>query len=264
MNPASSVSTRAPEQVAPPLADLIEELTNRLQAGEAVDLEACAAQYPEHASAIRDLLPALQVLAGMSGSGAAGPDDAGPLPEAATPEVRTLGDFRLIREVGRGGMGVVYEAEQISLGRRVALKVLPFAATMDPRHLQRFHNEARAAASLHHEHIVPVYAVGCERAVHFYAMQFIDGHTLAEVIGRQRGGPAADTDGPDPRPQHAVRSHARARRPRRRRLARRTPPRPSAPPPTTAARPSGHRRRPRRSSTPTRWASSTATSSRAT
>jgi tetratricopeptide (TPR) repeat protein len=83
-------------------------------------------------------------------------------------------------------MGVVYEAEQISLGRRVALKVLPFAATMDPRHLKRFHNEARAAACLEHPHIVPVFAVGCERAVHFYAMKLIEGRSLAEVIALQR------------------------------------------------------------------------------
>ena len=87
-----------------------------------------------------------------------------------------------VREVGRGGMGVVYEAEQISLNRRVALKVLPFAATMDPRQLQRFQNEAQAAACLHHANIVPVHGVGCERGVHFYAMQFIEGQTLAEVI----------------------------------------------------------------------------------
>src|SRR5919201_1550115 len=93
-------------------------------------------------------------------------------------------------EVGRGGMGVVYEAEQLSLGRRVALKVLPFAATMDPRQLQRFQNEARAAACLEHEHIVPVYAVGSERGVPFYAMQFVEGVTLAEVIAvRSRRGP---------------------------------------------------------------------------
>src|SRR5262245_34381280 len=98
----------------------------------------------------------------------------------------TLGDFRILREVGRGGMGVVFEAEQISLGRRVALKVLPFAATMDPRQLLRFKNEARAAASLHHEHIVPVHGVGSERGVHFFAMQFIDGVSLAELIARQR------------------------------------------------------------------------------
>src|SRR5262249_36942999 len=97
-------------------------------------------------------------------------------------EFGTLGDFRLIREVGRGGMGIVYEAEQISLCRRVALKVLPFAATMDPRHLQRFKNEALAAASLEHANIVPVHGVGCERGVHYYAMKFIEGQTLAEVI----------------------------------------------------------------------------------
>jgi serine/threonine protein kinase len=100
----------------------------------------------------------------------------------------TLGDFRILREVGRGGMGVVYEAVQISLGRPVALKVLPFAAALDARQLQRFKNEAQAAAQLHHTNIVPVYAVGCERGVHFYAMQLIDGQTLAAVIAdlRQR------------------------------------------------------------------------------
>src|SRR5207237_588033 len=92
------------------------------------------------------------------------------------------GDFRLIREVGRGGMGVVYEAEQISLNRSVALKVLPFAATMDPRQMQRFRNEAQAAACLHHPNIVPVHGVGCDRGVHYYAMQLIEGQTLAEVI----------------------------------------------------------------------------------
>jgi serine/threonine protein kinase len=86
-------------------------------------------------------------------------------------------------------MGVVYEAEQISLRRQVALKVLPFAATMDPRHLQRFHNEAQSAACLHHTNIVPVFSVGCERGVHFYAMQFIDGQPLSDLIRqlRERG-----------------------------------------------------------------------------
>jgi serine/threonine protein kinase len=93
-----------------------------------------------------------------------------------------LGDFRLLREVGRGGMGVVYEAEQISLRRRVALKVLPFAAAFDPRRLHRFKTEALAAAHVQHEKIVPVHAVGCERGVHYYAMQFIEGPSLAALI----------------------------------------------------------------------------------
>ncbi len=93
-----------------------------------------------------------------------------------------IGDFRLIREVGSGGMGVVYEAEQISLRRHVAIKILPFAATFDSRQLQRFRNEAQAAAQLHHTAVVPIFAVGVESGVHYYAMQFIDGQSLAELI----------------------------------------------------------------------------------
>ncbi len=97
-----------------------------------------------------------------------------------------LGDFRIVREIGRGGMGIVYEAVQLSLGRRVALKVLPFAAALEPKHLQRFKNEAQAAAQLHHTNIVPVYAVGTQRGVHFYAMQLIDGHPLSALIENLR------------------------------------------------------------------------------
>ncbi len=107
-------------------------------------------------------------------------------PSGGAPGLGELGDFRLLREVGRGGMGVVYEAEQISLRRRVALKVLPFAAAIDPRRLQRFKTEALAAAHVQHEKIVPVHAVGCERGVHYFAMQFIDGQSLAALIAELR------------------------------------------------------------------------------
>ena len=103
-----------------------------------------------------------------------------------SPHIRTLGDFQLVREIGRGGMGVVYEAVQISLNRRVALKVFPFAAVLDQRQLQRFKTEAQAAAGLHHGNIVPVYQIGCERAVHFYAMQYIEGQNVAELIRELR------------------------------------------------------------------------------
>ena len=94
----------------------------------------------------------------------------------------TIGDFRIIREIGRGGMGVVYEAEQLSLQRRVALKILPFAAVLDQRQLQRFKNESLAAAQLDHPNIVDVFAVGSDRGVHYYAMRFIEGQTFAQVI----------------------------------------------------------------------------------
>jgi len=156
------------------LAELTDEFMDRLARGERPDIEEYARRHPQLATVLLETLAALRLLADCSASPEQNGDAAIPAP---------LGDFRIIREVGRGGMGVVYEAEQMSLGRRVALKVLPFAATMDPRQLQRFQNEARAAASLEHPHIVPVYGVGCERGVHYYAMKFIDGQSLAEVIG---------------------------------------------------------------------------------
>jgi serine/threonine protein kinase len=105
---------------------------------------------------------------------------------------RILGDYRIIQEVGRGGMGVVYEAQQISLDRQVALKILPFAALANDQQLQRFKNEARAAATLQHPHIVPVFAVGCERGIHYYTMQYIEGPTLAEVLGELRATEVGD------------------------------------------------------------------------
>jgi serine/threonine protein kinase/tetratricopeptide (TPR) repeat protein len=156
------------------LGQIADEFTDRLNQGEDPQVEEYALRHPEIASILRQVLPALGLLR------IAAPTEVGH--SEAAGETGTLGDFRILREVGRGGMGVVYEAQQISLGRRVALKVLPFAATFDPRRLQRFHNEARAAACLHHPHIVAVYAVGCERAVNFYAMQFIDGQPLDAIL----------------------------------------------------------------------------------
>jgi serine/threonine protein kinase len=164
------------------VGQVADEFLRRQARGERPDVEEYAARHPQAADLLRKVLASLQLLE-ASRTGQVLPL-AG---QADGPPAGTLGDFRLLREVGRGGMGIVYEAEQISLGRRVALKVLPFAATMDPRQLQRFHNEARAAAGLHHTNIVPVHAVGQERGVHYYAMQFIDGRTLADFIAQQRG-----------------------------------------------------------------------------
>jgi serine/threonine protein kinase len=178
-----SVYTRDPEPAEgsdTALGWIIEELAGRVQAGEPVDLQAVLADHPGQAERLRRLLPAIELMADL-GSSAGSAGSAGSWPEpGVTPGL--LGDFQIVREVGRGGMGVVYEARQISLDRRVALKVLPLAAAMDPRQLQRFQLEAQAAACLHHTNIVPVHAVGCERGVHYYAMQFIEGQTLAAII----------------------------------------------------------------------------------
>ena len=156
--------TEPPVQQEESLESLVgqvaDEFLRRQKQGEHPDLEEYLARYPQAAAVLRNVLASLQLIDLSGAAGAAFPTDT-----AEGPGAGTLGDFRLLRDVGRGGMGIVYEAEQLSLGRRVALKVLPFAATMDPRHLQRFHNEAQAAACLHHAHVVPVYFVGCERSV---------------------------------------------------------------------------------------------------
>ena len=95
------------------------------------------------------------------------PNSAGLPKPSDPPSIRRLGDFELLREIGRGGMGVVYEARQISLGRRVALKVLPPNLGMSPDSAQRFEREARAAAKLHHTNIVPVHGIGQQDGHHF-------------------------------------------------------------------------------------------------
>jgi len=112
-------------------------------------------------------------------------------------DMEPIGDFELVREIARGGMGVVYEAWQNSLNRLVALKILPFTATFEERQLLRFRNEASAAAQLEHPGIVPIYAIGCEREIHFYAMKLIHGPHLGAVIRALRqkygiGGPGGD------------------------------------------------------------------------
>ncbi len=159
------------------LVKLIEEISTRCRQGQPVDEAELYRTHPQYADQLARVLPTLRVLAEL-GDGVLGDEHAPPDEPLTAP----MGDYRIIREIGRGGMGIIYEAEQISLGRLVALKVLPFAAMLSERQLQRFKNEARAAAVLHHQNIVPVYGVGCHRGVHFYAMQLINGKSLAEVV----------------------------------------------------------------------------------
>jgi serine/threonine protein kinase/Flp pilus assembly protein TadD len=173
-------ATAPPPADGKELVDLVEEFAARTQAGEPLDLEDYVQAHPSHAEELRKLLPAVQALTDLGRAAAGGP------PPVTSCLPAQLGDFRIVREVGRGGMGVVYEAEQVSLGRRVALKVLPSAAALDGKHLQRFKNEAQAAALLQHPHIVPVIAVGEDQGAHFFAMQLIDGHSLGALIADLR------------------------------------------------------------------------------
>jgi serine/threonine protein kinase len=168
----------------PRLMAAVQEYLKQLEAGQAPNRQEFLRRYPDLMGPLAQCLDGLELVhkaAVRKKPSADGAADGAPEIGEALP-ANPLGDFQIIREIGRGGMGVVYEALQLSLGRSVALKVLPFAATFDSRHLDRFHREAKAAAQLHHTNIVPVYAVGVERGVHFYAMQLIEGQSLATLI----------------------------------------------------------------------------------
>jgi serine/threonine protein kinase len=158
------------------VGELAEEFLEGLRRGEKPTAEEYAQRHPEAAELIRQVFPSLEVM------GETEIHRTNTSPSESDDKLGVIGDYRIIGEIGRGGMGVVYEAHQLSLDRRVALKVLPFAAVLDARQIKRFQNEARAAAQLKHPNIVQVFGVGCERSVHFYAMEFVEGETLAKII----------------------------------------------------------------------------------
>jgi serine/threonine protein kinase/Tfp pilus assembly protein PilF len=202
MRPADDdkwTGTAAPEAASPgptpPVEDsdlirAVEEYAAALEAGVRPDRQEFLARHPTLAAELAECLDGLEFVAAAA-SDLGQPTAGVPTPpaEQAPPPFQFEG-YQIVREIGRGGMGVVYEAVEVALGRRVALKLLPSAAALDARQLQRFKHEARAAALLHHGNIVPVFGVGCEHGVHYYAMQYIDGVNLAAVIDllRQRAG----------------------------------------------------------------------------
>jgi eukaryotic-like serine/threonine-protein kinase len=168
----------------PRLLAALQEFISGIESGRRPDRRELLARNPEIAPELSACLQGLSFVnsAVAQLTATAADDGGGWRGDADSPMAQPLGDFQLIRQIGRGGMGVVYEAMQLSLNRRVAVKILPFTAALDEKHLQRFKNEAQAAAQLHHTHIVPVYSIGCERSVHYYAMQLIDGQSMADLI----------------------------------------------------------------------------------
>ncbi len=176
-----------PAYIRNPLDLLAESFVKRLRRGERPGINEYAEAHPELGDKIRELFPAMLELEQLKSSDDLDMDRP-PVgqPSLCAPIPSVLGDFRIVREIGRGGMGVVFEAVQQSLGRHVALKVLPRELCSRPNFEERFHREARSAAGLHHTNIVPVFGVGQHEGHHYYAMQFIRGETLASVMSEAR------------------------------------------------------------------------------
>ncbi|WP_168566708.1 WD40 repeat domain-containing serine/threonine-protein kinase [Crateriforma spongiae] len=169
-----SVQAEQPHRIELPANGAAEPDANHIRANSnGEDLTTIRTQAGSHASST-------PVVGNRTIKGTTTAADSG-LGRVAVPE-QVLGGYRLIREVGRGGMGVVFEGRDVKLNKRVAIKVLPYASTMSVSTRTRFENEARAAAQLDHPNIVPVYAFGIDEGTHYYSMKFIEGQNLAELI----------------------------------------------------------------------------------
>jgi serine/threonine protein kinase len=192
-NRVSSLDTTCAADDSPrrALVDVLEAYLANLETGVAPDEQSLIAAHPELADELRPYLESLRLLHGATQDLREPPNSSNAALHSThiAGPVRQIGDYRIVREIGRGGMGIVYEAHQKSLNRRVALKILPFAAVLDQRQIARFRNEAQAAAQLHHPHIVPVFAVGQEQGVYYYAMQCIDGQSLEQAVNELRQTP---------------------------------------------------------------------------
>jgi WD40 repeat protein/serine/threonine protein kinase len=171
---------------ADPFGPIADEFVAAFRQGKRPSVEDFARRYPAHADEIREILPALLLMEKAKTADDAAEQRRQARASAAAAPLQQLGDYQILREVGRGGMGVVYEAQQLSLGRHVAIKVLPAHALLDVRQLGRFQREARSAAKLHHTNIVPVFGVGEQDGLHYYVMQFIPGLGLDTVLNELR------------------------------------------------------------------------------
>ena len=159
------------------LASVLDDYLQKLEQGNPPDRQSLLDRHPDIAEDLESCFASLDFI-GVAGIEAVGSR------ELVSPDTRPkrLGSFSIKCEIGRGGMGVVYEAEDTELGRQVAVKVLPFAAMLDAQRLKRFHLEAQAAASLTHPNIVPVHSIGCESGIHFYVMELIAGPSLDAIV----------------------------------------------------------------------------------
>ena len=177
--------TELPED--PQLVELLDEYLARLQAGEHPDRAAILSRYPQATSA----LDCLEALENLAPAGEAEQDENQEPTDTRAADVslpavppRRFGQYELLDEIGRGGMGVVYRARQVDLDRLVAVKMILASHLASAEHVRRFQAEARAAARLQHPHIVAIHEVGQLHGQHYFAMEYVEGESLAQRIAK--------------------------------------------------------------------------------
>lgn len=167
----------------PTLEDIVAQFTAEMRTmgnGQTPDVQAYVDQHPAHAEELPDLLCSVAMIEGLKNYS---PNSSVPDQRFADIDVPDfLGEYRIVREIGRGGMGIVFEAVHETLGRRVAIKVMTVGSISNTKHLERFHREAVSAASLHHTNIASVFGAGEDNGLHFYVMEFINGQSISQIL----------------------------------------------------------------------------------
>ena len=169
-----------PINQAPTLEDIVAQFTAEIRAGQTPKIQQYIQQHPDHANELTDLLSSVAMIEGLKNYS----------PNSCVADQRFndievpdfLGEYRIVSEIGRGGMGIVFEAVHETLGRRVAIKVMTIGASGNSIHLDRFHREAISAATLHHTNIASVFGAGEDSGLHFYVMEFIEGKSLSQIL----------------------------------------------------------------------------------
>ncbi len=166
------------------LDGIVEEFTQRIRQGEFPSIAEYQEKYPNLKDEIDDLLASVALIEKLKGESDSRPNRKSLFHKVE--QLRQIGDYHIIREVGRGGMGIVFEAIHESLGRRVAIKVMPTPLVNGEQFVERFKRESKSAAKLHHTNIVSVFGIGRQEGFHYYVMDFVDGQSLSNVISGLR------------------------------------------------------------------------------
>ena len=179
-DPVSKIQSPDSDNSGELLEKVVERFTQEVRDGNNPDVEQWVQDHSHLSDELSDLLSSVAMIEGLKNFSLSTSHPQSSFADVEIPDY--LGEYKIVREIGRGGMGIVLEAVHETLGRRVAIKVMVPGAMTTSSHLERFHREAVAAASLHHTNIVSVFGAGEDQGFHFYVMEFVDGQSISQML----------------------------------------------------------------------------------